>query len=150
MTLRTHLRSLVLAFVIAVAFTPVVWGQEEPPVVKALYDTFAEVGGERPSHQSLTTGSDGKITITGVKILMQNQQHDGQDVRQELSADELVLGDVKELSEGMFEAGSMTMKNAVISVTTPEAEAVSITMPVMQAEGALPQVQADLAHEPRA
>ena len=136
MTLRTGLRSIVLIFVWVVAITPLAWAEEEPPIVKALYDTFAELGGERPSHQTLTVGSDGKITITGVKILMQNLQQNGEDVRQDLVADELVLASVKETSDGLFEAGRMSMKNAVMTVTTPEVETFKITMPILQAEGA--------------
>lgn len=135
MKLRNGLQSFVLAFLFVVAIVPA-WAQEEPPVVKALYDTFAELGGERPSHQSLTTAADGTITITGVKILMQNMQQDGVDIRQELTADELIIGNGKEISEGLFEVGTMSMKNTVISTTTPEIETIKMTMPVLQAEGA--------------
>ncbi|NNE21581.1 MAG: hypothetical protein HKN11_03135 [Rhizobiales bacterium] len=136
MMVRSRLQSFVLVLLYFMAIAPVAWAQEEPPVVKALYDTFAEVGGERPTHQSLTTAADGTITITGVKILMQNMQQDGQDIRQELVADELIMGGVKDASKGIFEVGTMSMKNAVISVTTPDVETVRMTMPVMQAEGA--------------
>lgn len=136
MTFRNGLKSFVLVFVWVVAFAPAAWAQEEPPVVKALYDTFAELGGERPSHKSLTTGSDGTITITGLKLLMQNYQQDGEDVRQELVADEVIISDIKSTSEGFFEAGSLMMKNSVISVTTPEIETFKMIVPVMQAKGA--------------
>lgn len=136
MIFRNGLQSFVLVFFYVLAVAPAAWAQEEPPVVKALYDTFAELGGERPTHQSLTSAGDGTITITGMKILMQKMQQDGQDVRQELTADELILSNGKEISEGLFEVDDMSMKNAVISMTTPEVETINITMPVMHAKGA--------------
>ena len=67
---------------------------------------------------------------------MQNLQQDGQDVRQDLTADELVLKGATETSEGLFEVDTMSLKNAVMSVTTPEVETLKIAMPVMQAKGA--------------
>ncbi|MGI9462995.1 MAG: hypothetical protein ACR2OM_03600 [Aestuariivirgaceae bacterium] len=130
------LRSTLLVVVMVLFAGLPLRAAEEPAVVKALYDTFEELGGERPSHQSLSSDADGTITITGLKLLMQNFQQDGEDVRQDLTADSMVLKDVSTLSEGLFEVGTMTTRNAVISVTTPQAETIRMTVPVVEAKGA--------------
>ena len=112
MTLVNGLRSLVVMITLIAFVTVPARAEDEPAIIKALYDTFFEMSGTRPSHDTLVTDADGNITITGLKMLMQNFQQEGEDIRQDLTAARMVIKDVSELSEGMFEAGELMLTSA--------------------------------------
>ena len=111
--------------------------QEEPPVIKALYDTFAEIGGERPSHDTLSIDGDGTITISGLHLVLSNFQQEGEDIRHEMTVAEAVLSGVKELEAGLFEVSSMTLKKVKVSISSPAVSVVGSSMPVMQLSGTI-------------
>ncbi len=108
---------------------------DEPAVVKALYDTFAEVAGERPSHESLEMASDGTITITGLNVVMSAHQEDGIDVRQEMRTASTVLRDIKELSPGLYEIGAASFSDSVLTMGTPVETFVTVDFPTFDAVG---------------
>jgi hypothetical protein len=108
---------------------------DEPPVIKAWYDTFEEVAGDRPTHDSLEVADDGTITLKGVNIVLSAHQTDGEDIRQEFRIEEAVLSDVRELDTGLFEIGKASIKHAVTTVSSPTVTFMQGSMPVIEAEG---------------
>ncbi len=137
MTLVNGLRSLVVMITLIAFVTVPARAEDEPAIIKALYDTFFEMSGTRPSHDTLVTDAAGNITITGLKMLMQNFQQEGEDIRQDLTAARMVIKDVSELSEGMFEAGELMLTSAVVNVTTPTVETFKMTIPVVESKQAI-------------
>ena len=108
---------------------------DEPPVIKALYDTFEEVTGDRPKHDSLEVASDGTITLKGANIVLSAHQTDGEDIRQEFRIEEAVLSDIRELDAGLYEIGKASIKHAVTLVSSPTVTFMRGSMPVIEAEG---------------
>lgn len=108
---------------------------DEPAVITALYDTFAEVAGERPAHENLEIASDGTITITGLSVVLSAHQEDGVDVRQEMRAANTVLRDIKQLSPGLFEIGAASFTDTVITVGTPVEAFAVVNVPTFEAAG---------------
>ena len=135
MTLARVLKPIVAFALIVTVWAMPAQAQNEPQVVKALYDLMEELAGERPTHAALLMSEDGTITISGAKMLMQNFQQDGQDVRQEFSADELIMKDVRPLSDVLFEVGKLEVRNGVMKVSTPEFESFTMETPVVTSTG---------------
>lgn len=99
-------RTLILLSVIliSVGLASAVPASEEPPVVRALLDSAAIGAAARPTYRSLAVAADGTITLSGLAVTFET---DGEpDTAMSYEVASLILADVTEVSEGLFEVGS--------------------------------------------
>lgn len=104
--------------------------EDVPPAVQVLLDTFERQTQVEPEYESIETGDDGSITISKLTL---DRPAAGGEPSITVRVDELVLSEISDEGDGLYEIGSAEFTNINGDVSN-EAFAITFEIPEVSAE----------------
>ena len=113
-----------LVLLAAVGLSTAARGAEEPPVVRALLDSTAITGADRPTYGSLDVAADGTITLTDFVTTFEADGNPETAMSYEVGT--LVLSGVSEIAAGLFEVATAEWSRIEVTVAGESAAAIPL------------------------
>ncbi len=104
--------------------------QDVPPAVQALLSRFEQQTNVKPTYEAIETAADGSVTITKLSL---KKPSEGNGPSITMRVDEMVLSDISDEGDGLYEIGGASFSNITCDVSG-DRFAVTIYLPQASAE----------------